>query len=105
MAIVNIVLTTTNARVQQQTVTDDVIISQQDIGPTASSQTSTVIASPNGNQDQFWEITASGANVRVAFGPNATITVTATTGRMIIDGQTRWFRASGGYSPAVIISA
>ncbi|MBM7047575.1 hypothetical protein [Rhizobium lusitanum] len=105
MATVNIVLTTTNARIQQQTASDDAIISQQDITLSASSQTSTVVATSLNGQDQFWEITTSGSNVRVAFGPNASVTVTATTGRLIPDGSTRWFRATPGYSPAVITSA
>lgn len=105
MAVVNIVLTTSNRRIQQQTVSDDVLQGQQDIVPSASSQTSTLIAGSLNGQDEFWEITTDTTNIRVLFGPNATVTVTASTGREIIAGQTRWFRATPGYSPAIIISA
>lgn len=105
MAVVNIVLTTSNRRIQQQTVSDDIILAQQDIVPSASSQVSTIVAGQVAGQDEFWEITTDTSNIRVLFSLGGVTAVTANTGREILANNTRWFRATPGYQPAIIISA
>lgn len=47
-----------------------------------------------------WEVTASGGDVRVIFGDNPT--ATTTTGRRVVDGQTREFTGRPGQKMALI---
>lgn len=70
---------------------------QQDITSSAASQPTTIVAD---DKRQYWSVTASGGNVRVVAG--AAPTATATTGWLVIDGQTREFGAVLGQKLAII---
>lgn len=58
----------------------------------------TVLAATS-DYEQIFEVTATGGNVRVEFGPAPT--ASTTIGFLVLDGQTRHFGAKSGYKAAV----
>lgn len=107
MTTINVVLAKIpqSARGGSINVLPSVYTAQEDLTSSASSQTTTNGAGAiTDTSDTFWEVTVSGGNVRMLAGPAGT-TVTATTGRLLVDGTTRSFRASATGEVLAFINA
>lgn len=100
MATVQINLCRSNARIQQQPVVDDVPADSETITSSGTSQASTLAASTDRGNDQFWCILAAGGAVWVTFAADPTAAVGTTW--LVPDGQPLWLRATPGNKVAVI---
>lgn len=100
MATVRINLCTTNARIQQQPVVDDVPVSGETITSSGASQATTIAAGSLPGQDEFWCVTAVGGAVWAKFA--AAPVAAAGDTWLCPDGVPTWFRATPGNKVAVI---
>lgn len=100
MATVQINLSSSTARIQQQPVADSHPIGGDTITSSGSSQQGTTVAASNPGYDIYWSVTSSGGSVWVTFGSNPT--AAPGTSWLIPDGQTFWLRAVPGDIAAVI---
>lgn len=100
MATVQVILCTTTARLQQQPIADDVVVTSETITSSGTSQATTIAATSAVGNDTFWAVTALGGSVWVTFDD----TPVADTGVtwLVADGQTLWLRATPGNKAAAI---
>lgn len=103
MATVQVNLCTTNARIQQQPVADDVIVAGEAITSSGVSQATTITAGTLMGQDEFWVVTASGGPIWVTFA--AVPVAAAGVSWLVPDGVTLWLRATPGNKAAVVDAA
>lgn len=100
MATVQINLCTTNARMQQQPVADDVPVGSELITSSGASQPTAITAGTLPGADEFWAVTSAGGPVWVTFAA-APVALAGTTW-LVPDGGTLWLRATPGFKAAVI---